>query len=388
MIIGEPVQSQDGRRIAARIDWEDSARTPQSLYFALEPPHRLPPEPGGSAFLVAAVLAAWNRGERRVRVEGPLCPMLRDQIRAPLRTLAAWYPELGPPPVVEARARDDRPPRGEGAVSLLSCGVDSLATLRSNRLTFGRGHPLSVRACLLVDMVDERTPDAPVPNPDAGKIDAARRVCADAGAEAMMMRTNLWSLDGDGWFFAKSAFGAMYASTALCLAGAFCHAFIAASLDAEHPFVPAGSSPLLDPYYSTGRMQVHHHGTHMSRLERTRLIAEWPVALDNLRVCVHDVRGTGNCGTCEKCIRTMLMLVALGRLEECAAFPVRDVDRALLETVVEYRMVWVGNLRDGYAALVPLLERRGRHDLVAGIDAIVADFSARAAAGDPAIIAG
>ena len=126
----------------------------------------------------------------------------------------------------------------------------------------------------------------------------------------------------------------------------------------------------------------------MPRLERTALVSEWPVGLDNLRVCVHDDRGTGNCGTCEKCIRTKLMLVALGKLHESAAFAERDVNRELLQTVIEYRMIWVGNLRDAYADLIPLLERRGRHDLVAGINAIVADFNARAAAGDPEIIPG
>ena len=372
----------DVRRVEARIGWEDSARPEQTLFYEVGPDHSAPLAADPNAFLVGAILPAWHRGERRIRVEGGLCPMLVDQIRAPLQTLAAWYPELGPPPAIEAARLEARPAAGDRAISLLSCGVDSLATLRANRLWFPPDHALAIRSCLLVDFVDEEDREAPFrSNPDAAKIGAALSVCADAGTDVVLMRTNIWSLDGDGWFFAKSSFGALFLSAAHCLSGAYRHVYIAASIDAHHPSVPAGSSPLLDPYYSSGHLQVHHHGTYMPRFERT-------VGLDNLRVCVHDERGTGNCGTCEKCIRTKLMLVALGRLEHSAAFAERDVDRELLQTVIRYRMIWVSNLRDAYADLIPLLERRGRHDLVAGINAIVADFNARAAAGDPDIIPG
>ena len=92
----------------------------------------------------------------------------------------------------------------------------------------------------------------------------------------------------------QGSFGAEFLSSAHCLSRDFRHAYIAASLDAQHPFVPAGSSPLLDPYYSTAQLQVHHHGSYMPRLERTRLVAEWPAGLDNIRVCVRDERGTTN----------------------------------------------------------------------------------------------
>lgn len=390
MIVSEIGVGTEGdlTRASARVEWEDSARAPQTLFYETGPEHRATVTADANAFLVGTVLPAWHRRERRVRIEGRVCPMLIDQLRAPLQTLASWYPELGRPPVVEAAQVQAASPRGDRAVSLLSCGVDSLATLRANRLWFAADHPLAIRACLLVDFLDEEVPDAPRSNPDAGKIDAALRVGADAGVEVMLLHTNIWSLDGDGWFFAKSSFGAIFLSAAHCLSDSFRHVYIAASIDAQHPSVPAGSSPLLDPYYSTGAMQVHHHGTYMPRFERTALVADWQVGLDNLRVCVHDVRGTDNCGTCEKCIRTMLMLVALGALHRSAAFPRRDVDRELLQTVIEYKMVWVGNLRDAYADLVPLLDRQDRHDLVAGVDAIVRDFNARAAAGDPDIIPG
>lgn len=390
IVSGIDVSDRDGvRRVAARIAWESCGRPDQAVFYETGPDHAAPLVPDPNAFLVGLVLPAWHQGERRIRIDGALCPMLVDQLQAPLLTLGAWYPELGTPPAIESSGLEARTPAGDGALSLLSCGIDSLATLRANRMWFPRDHPLAIRSCLLVDLVDDANGNgASESNPDAAKIDAARRVCDDVGADVMVVRTNLWALDGDGWFFAKSSFGAEFLSSAHCLSGDFRHAYIAASIDAQHPFVPAGSSPLLDPYYSTAQLQVHHHGTYMPRLERTRLVAGWPAGLDNIRVCVHDGRGTANCGTCEKCIRTMLTLVALGKLHESAAFEEDDVDRDLLQTVIQYKMIWVSNLADGYADLIPLLERRGRHDLVAGVHAILADFNARAAAGDPEIIPG
>jgi hypothetical protein len=390
MIVSNVALRKDGRaeRVEATVEWEDVERPPQTLFYEVDPDHSAPLTPDPNAFLVGAVLPAWHQGERRIRVEGTLCPLLVDQIHAPLRTLAAWYPELGPPPTVEVAAVEARTPTGDRALSFLSCGIDSLATLRANRVWLPPDHPLAIRTCVLVDYVNEYRPDRAYSNPDAGKLDAAQRVCDDAGANVVLLRTNLFSLDRDGWLFAKQSFGACFLSAAHCVSDTFRHAYIAASVDAAHPSVPIGSSPFTDPYYSTAHLQVHHHGTYMSRIERTALVSEWPVGLDNIRVCVHDERGTGNCGTCEKCIRTMLTLVALGKLHESAAFREDDVDQDLLATVIEYRMIWVSNLLDGYTNLIPLLEARGRRDLTEGILAIAADFGTRAAAGDPEILVG
>ena len=379
----------DTRRVGARIEWESSARAAQTLFYDVGPDHTAPLTADPNAFLVAAILPAWHRGERRVRVEGSLCPMLVDQLRAPLKTLAAWYPELGRPPTIEAEGLEARPAAGDRGISRSPAGSTrwrpSVPTGSGSRAII---RSPSARACSWTSSTRMRTRRRSAPTPTPPRSTRPCACAGDVGAELVVLRTNLWSLDGDGWFFAKSSFGALFLSAAHCLSGAYRHVYIAASIDAQHPFVPAGSSPLLDPYYSSGHLQVHHHGTYMPRLERTALVSEWPVGLNNLRVCVHDERGTGNCGTCEKCIRTKLTLVALGKLHESAAFEEHDVDRELLQTVIQYRMIWVSNLRDAYTDLIPLLERRGRHDLVAGINAIVADFNARAAAGDDDIIPG
>lgn len=81
---------------------------------------------------------------------------------------------------------------------------------------------------------------------------------------------------------------------------------------------PWGSHPLLDPLWSTEAVQIVHDGGE-SRMDKLRTLVQYPEALARLRVCWENP-GDYNCGLCEKCIRTMLGLRALG-VDRCAAFP-------------------------------------------------------------------
>jgi hypothetical protein len=81
---------------------------------------------------------------------------------------------------------------------------------------------------------------------------------------------------------------------------------------------PWGSHPLLDPLWSTEAVRVVHDGGE-TRMEKLRVLVQYPEALARLRVCWENPEKY-NCGLCEKCVRTMLGLRALG-IDRCAAFP-------------------------------------------------------------------
>lgn len=102
------------------------------------------------------------------------------------------------------------------------------------------------------------------------------------------------------------------------------------------------------------------------------LIADWREGTESLRVCQNDDAAASNCGTCEKCIRTMTALSALGRLTECSAFPNREVTAPLLHTVEAYDMFTTAHHAHWYAELVPLLAERGRPDLVTAVQHLLA----------------
>jgi hypothetical protein len=101
-------------------------------------------------------------------------------------------------------------------------------------------------------------------------------------------------------------------------------------LDSRISIVPAshtyadvfewGSHPLLDPLWSSSVVHVEHDGADVSRPEKIARIVRDREALGWLRVCYRNPDQAYNCGRCEKCVRTMLSLHALGALEQAPTF--------------------------------------------------------------------
>jgi hypothetical protein len=111
--------------------------------------------------------------------------------------------------------------------------------------------------------------------------------------------------------------GAALAAIALALAPNHGLVYIASTYSYAdlHPW---GSHPLLDPLWSTEAVQIVHDGGE-TRVDKLRLLVQYPDVLARVRVCWENL-GNYNCGLCEKCVRTMLGLRALG-VDHCAAFP-------------------------------------------------------------------
>lgn len=75
---------------------------------------------------------------------------------------------------------------------------------------------------------------------------------------------------------------------------------------------PAYHEVLLLSWLTNGTIQFYSAGHGYPRIEKTRMLAEYPIAQKFLTVCDRDE----NCGKCNKCKRTIASLMALGKLEE------------------------------------------------------------------------
>jgi hypothetical protein len=295
-----------------------------------------------------------------------------------MRSLAHWYPErFGPEPAIESTGvRVASPAAGAGSVSLMSCGVDSLATLRWNLLNVPGAHAAAVRATVMLerDAHPQASPEQWAAR-NASYEAAHRAVAAAAGVRAVTLRSNLWDLCTNGYFYDEEWHGAVLAGVAGLMSRGYGGAYIGSSYDPTelHPW---GSHPLLDPYYGSAHFRVEHHGLSMSRFEKTALVAAWPEGLRHLRVCQEDDQAT-NCGGCEKCIRTMAALTALGALDGSGAFPVDELTPRLLGTVEEYEMLHSTHQVAWYRELIGPLGARGRGDLVAVIRRLEADCTSK-----------
>jgi hypothetical protein len=148
------------------------------------------------------------------------------------------------------------------------------------------------------------------------------------------------------------------------------------SVNASHDIpnlIPHGSNPLLTQCYSTWGMPIKEEGIHFSRFQKVKLIASWDVALQNMRVCNDadfDDTIILNCGKCEKCVRTMLALEAVGALHKATAFPVTNITQDLVAEAVYIQ----GNTFQFYNELLVPLVNIGRDDLSNAIRSKITGF--------------
>lgn len=152
-------------------------------------------------------------------------------------------------------------------------------------------------------------------------VGAARAAAERVGLEMVTLTTNVFHglPRRMGW---NEAHGAVLAGSGLALRPA--RMLIPSSVVGDQ-VMPLGSHPELDPLFSTEATEVVHHGDPV-RLDKIRRVAESDIAMQTLRVCPHS-KSEGNCGVCEKCMRTKVELHAVGALDRCSAFD-RDVDPA------------------------------------------------------------
>jgi len=355
-------------RVTADIIWEDRDAPAESLVIETTEPFATELEPSRDAFLLAMFpLAQWH-GESRIRIEGTICCRLRDGLSAAAELLALWYEHCGPIRIEPTEGFAPTLPRSEPrAASFLSGGIDALSLLRRNRLEYPEWHPGAICDSILFFGLGSgefgETDDQPQRLAEFESY--AQRITFLAertGVTLIPIYTNIRSFypPPSGW--AAAGFGGGMLSAAFCLSGRIDRIEVAsAGLGLRQQ--PRGSNPSLDHHFSTAAVAVHHAQPGLTRLEKTRIVADWPEGMAVLRPCVLDtipLENRTNCGECEKCVRTMLALVALGKLDQAPTFPFDDVTPGMLE------LIWIDdpNILPYYMECIELLIARGRSDLV------------------------
>jgi hypothetical protein len=81
-----------------------------------------------------------------------------------------------------------------------------------------------------------------------------------------------------------------------------------------------GSHWKTDHLWSCESLEVIHAGAELWRADKLRAIMDEPIVRKHLRVCYKNGVSELNCGCCEKCIRTMLILVQNNKLDNFDCF--------------------------------------------------------------------
>jgi hypothetical protein len=302
------------------------------------------------ALLAAALLPAMRTGQPLIS-EAPVSPQLLAALPRIQDVFRSWrqrYPVWGQ----YQRVAIDAPVRamplfhpGRGVAAFFTGGVDSFYTALRHRN--------EIDALVYVCGFDVAISDVEL---ESRVLDGVRAAADELGIELVVVRTDLRAFSNE---FSKwdHYHGAALASVAHLLAASFEKIYLPATQTYAY-LAPLGSHPLVDPLWSTEDLEIVHDGCEASRLEKLELIADELAAQHWLRVCWENRGGRYNCGTCEKCLRTMVALDALGMLESFESLPhhigLLDITRVRFP---ELRYTWEASLE--------LLERTHRDPAVA-----------------------
>ena len=265
-------------------------------------------DPTVEAVACALVVAA-ARHEQRLTSTTAVSPLWLGHHERRALVLRRWWGLEALRPVMPVAAVDGQRPHARTALCF-SGGADSLHVLRASGrrvddVVLVHGYDVALQATTLAARVER----------------SVRAVAAASGAEVIVVRTNLREhpvFDSIDWGWAH---GGALAAVGHLLTGRIGRLLVAASFPHDDDS-PWGSHWRLDPLWSSERLEVAHVGAELWRSEKLRELAFDPVAQRHLRVCWQAEPGpTGNCGHCEKCVRTMLVLAQCGGLADFPVFP-------------------------------------------------------------------
>ena len=349
--------------VAATVIWEDCEQPQKDIYIETEAPFAADISCNPHAFLVGCLIPAMHFGERRIVMDEEVCPGLKEGLETVMSLIKEWSAGQLQPLSLEMKTSSSvqYAEKQRQAGLFLSGGIDSLAALRANTLNYPRIHPGAVKDCLFVHGFDiggviqrgmkyhvfERAKTA------------MSLVAENANVNLIPIYTNIRHLCDERELWLEKFFGAVLASVAHAFASRLELVYIASSFDIPN-LTPCGSHPMLDPEYSSFDMRIRLRDLSLSRMDKLRIVAGWDVALNNIRVCLANVQDRMNCGKCEKCVRTMLGLLAIGALDKAKAFVEDDVSPDLLSGF----SITIRHREPFYRELLGPLKACGRDDLV------------------------
>lgn len=288
-------------------------------------------------FLAAFLPPAMVLGEA-LEIDGAASSRLLRQAEDIQDILRTFIPTLKDA-VVKVAARSpaataDTPPRNGLFFSL---GVDSAYSLLKNMARHPADDERLTHLLTVIGFDLYLRDNASFPEVHA----SVQRTAEETGKQHLVAWTNLREFSDQVADWPYLYHGAALASVGLALGDAFRRIHIAATTtyDLLYPF---GSHPLLDPLWSTESLTFVHDGCEATRTAKVRRIAESPLLLERLRVCVGD-RGPEvyNCGACWKCVMTMIALHTAGALERCPTLPhVIDPERLRELSVLNQEYYW------------------------------------------------
>ncbi len=356
-IVKSPSQG-NSIRLVGEVTYDHRFFKPERIWFEVAEDYAGFLTDSGNPWLTCLIPLAVTIGEP-LRIGRPVDRHLFDNVQELMRIWVGWYPYLHIVPI-EAEIVDAAPREMQAKTALFfSGGVDSFHTLLRYDAEAGQGTHRTIDDLLLLWGFD-----IPIHNNTAFErvADDVQRVATDLGKEVVVVASNLRQTRFQQTMYTNHSHGSFLAAIGLALEKRYKELIISNS-DTGKNQDPWGSHQFTDPLHSTANTHIRHYGVEYDRVEKTAYIAQFRVAMESLRVCWLSDTGE-NCGSCEKCHRTMLTLELLGALERCSTFKKKHVDLdqiARLYSSGEWALFYLRQIRD-YA------RRQARDDIADALE--------------------
>ncbi|MFP6872829.1 MAG: hypothetical protein VCA55_04900 [Verrucomicrobiales bacterium] len=291
-----------------------------------------------------------------LQVDFPVSACLLPALQDIQEILSAWNEELS---IIEVRAEpmSDHVSKVADAhtATFFSGGVDSFYTLST--------HLEEIEHAVFVHGFD-------IP---MGNVELREEVSFNLQSAANALGVNLIEVESNIRDFSdrfchwgSHYCGAALAAVGYAFGGGLDRIFIPATMSLAH-FGGFGTHPMLDPKWSSEAITIVHDGIDTRRIDKIRALPD--VALRHLRVCWENLDGKYNCGRCEKCIRTLANLRALGITDRCSTFD-RELDLgALAKLELDHPLVEAFMIETHEEA-----EAQGDHDLAGAVLQSLAEY--------------
>jgi hypothetical protein len=254
-----------------------------------------------------------------IEVRGTVSPKLAYNLNEYQHVLHFRFPKAIKPVDIKYTQLKAQPTKPKGVGTTFSGGVDSLFTLWKHlpQTQSDTGHHITHGIFIQgFDIVQNEGQNFRF------LCEKYNQVTVETGIELIPLETNITSILHKRLTL-PNFYGPVIIGAGAALAGGFCKFIVPSSWDYEQLQKTAYSSdPLLDHFLSTDTLDVIHHGSTHSRVEKTREIVDWEVTQKILWVCeFHKFeKDTWNCSRCEKCVRTMIPIYALGKIYKFKSF--------------------------------------------------------------------
>jgi hypothetical protein len=312
---------------------ERSGQDKKILSYRLPAQRRLELTDQADPFVIAAIFLAMQQNTDLV-VHGTVSPSLLQNLREFQAAWVTWRPDRYA--CIDVKADIEREPAiaasPQTALAAFSGGVDSSFTVFYHKANSGARRRVDLRAAIMVHGFD-------IPLHQTDIFDRAANhaevMLNSLDLDLIPVATNFRELKLD-W---KDCFAAAAVSCLTLFQAGYGTAFLGSSEPYSSLILPWGSNPITDHLLSSAAFRVVHDGAAFTRTEKIREIAQWPEAMQYLRVCWEGELLDRNCGRCEKCIRTILNFRASGMsLPPCFSHDIADADVLKIKGVNEAQL--------------------------------------------------